>query len=46
LFGVSAVDPATYWLTAALILAVNCAAAYLSARRVVRIDPLAALRVE
>lgn len=46
LFGVGTVDAATYGVTVSLILIVTSTAAYLAARRVVRIDPLTALRAE
>jgi predicted permease len=45
LFHVSATDPATFGGTALLFLVVALAASYIPARRAVRIDPMAALRV-
>ncbi|HYL37736.1 MAG TPA: ABC transporter permease [Bryobacteraceae bacterium] len=44
LYQTSASDPATFLLSAALFLAVACAASYLPARRATRIDPVEALR--
>jgi putative ABC transport system permease protein len=44
LFQVSASDPATFALSAALFLAVASIASYLPARRATRIDPTEALR--
>jgi len=46
LFGVSANDPATIALSAAILLGVSIFAGYLPARRAVRIDPMIALRSE
>ena len=40
LFGVTALDPATYVAVSALLVAAAVAAIYLSVRRVVRIDPM------
>jgi putative ABC transport system permease protein len=45
LFHVSATDPLTYAAIAALFLLVALAASYIPARRAVRIDPTAALRM-
>ena len=44
LFGVNAVDPATYSIVAALVLATATVAAYLPARYATRRVPLDALR--
>jgi putative ABC transport system permease protein len=44
LFAVSAGDPATFAVVAALLLAVALAASYIPGRRALRIDPTAALR--
>jgi ABC-type antimicrobial peptide transport system permease subunit len=45
LFGVSAADPSTYGMLAALLLAIAVAAAYLPARRAARINPRALMDV-
>ncbi|HSC26998.1 MAG TPA: ABC transporter permease [Vicinamibacterales bacterium] len=44
LYGVTPVDPATYLATSALVLAAGTAAAWLPARRALRIDPIESLR--
>jgi ABC-type antimicrobial peptide transport system permease subunit len=46
LFEISPVDPLTYGVVAAGILAAAAVASYLPARRVTRVDPMAALRTE
>jgi predicted permease len=46
LFGVAPVDPITLSATAALLVAVAVAAAYIPARRAMRVDPMQALRVD
>ena len=45
LFHVSATDPATFAIVALLFLLVALAASYVPARRAVKIDPMAALRM-
>jgi len=44
LFGISATDPITFAVTAAVLAAAGIAAAYLPARRASRIDPVSLLR--
>jgi predicted permease len=46
LFGVSALDPATYAAVAVVLIATGILAGHLPARRATRIDPMAALRAE
>jgi ABC-type antimicrobial peptide transport system permease subunit len=46
LFGVGALDPATYAAVAVVLIATGILAGYLPARRATRIDPMAALRAE
>jgi putative ABC transport system permease protein len=46
LFGISAVDPATFGGGAALFIAVALASSYFPARRATRVDPMSALRAE
>jgi putative ABC transport system permease protein len=46
LFGVTALDPATYIAVSAALFSVALLAGYLPARRVTRIDPMQSLRAE
>lgn len=46
LFGVTALDPLTYAVVSALLLAVSALASYLPARRAMGIDPVRALRAD
>jgi putative ABC transport system permease protein len=46
LFGVMALDPATYIAAAAILIVTGVLAGYLPARRATRIDPMLALRAE
>jgi putative ABC transport system permease protein len=46
LYGVNALDPGTYALAALVLVATAVVAAYLPARRVARVDAMAALRAE
>jgi putative ABC transport system permease protein len=46
LYGVNAVDPVTFILTAAILVAVAVAASFIPARRATRVDPMIALRYE
>lgn len=46
LFGVATLDPVTYFVVATVLLATTTLASWLPARRVMRIDPMCALREE
>ncbi|NNM06780.1 MAG: FtsX-like permease family protein, partial [Gemmatimonadetes bacterium] len=46
LFGVGAIDPVTFGVVPAILLAIALAASYLPARRASRIDPVRALKAE
>jgi len=46
LYGVSSADPASFIVSAILLIFVAMAASYIPARRAVRVDPLVALRYE
>jgi len=46
LFGVTALDPATYAITATILLAVATSASYIPARRAAAVDPAETLRCE
>src|SRR5688572_7262316 len=46
LFGVTALDPVTYAVVSALLIAAGVLASYLPARRAIAIDPVQALRAE
>ncbi|MDE3153652.1 MAG: ABC transporter permease [Acidobacteriota bacterium] len=46
LYGVTATDPLTYAVLAALLVAIGTVASYIPARRATRVDPMTALRSE
>jgi predicted permease len=46
LFGISALDPATYGVVSAVLIAAAALASYLPARRATAVDPVEALRTE
>jgi putative ABC transport system permease protein len=46
LFGVTALDPMTYVAVSAILAITAALAGYLPARRVMRVDPMGALRTE
>ena len=46
LFGVSAIDPATYLVLSLMLMGVSLTASYIPARRATRMDPVQTLRYE
>jgi ABC-type antimicrobial peptide transport system permease subunit len=46
LFGVTALDPATYLLSALIVFTAALAASYLPARRASSVDPMESLRAD